>query len=152
MQINTFTDYSLRVLMYAAVHGDRLCTVDELARAFDISRHHLVKVVNGLQHLGYLETQRGRTGGFRLSCVPEQTRLGDIVRRTEGTLALVECFDPATNTCPLTRACGLQGALKEALKAFFGTLDRYTLADLVAEPRWMARMVAVRPSGGPAHA
>jgi Rrf2 family transcriptional regulator, nitric oxide-sensitive transcriptional repressor len=152
MQINTFTDYSLRVLMYATVHGDRLCTIDEIARAFDVSRHHLVKVVNALQHLGYLETQRGRTGGFRLSCEPDRTRLGDIVRRTEGTLALVECFDPPTNTCPLTRACGLKGALKEAVAAFFGALDRYTLADLVAEPRWLARVVAVTPPGGRTHA
>ena len=152
MQINDFTDYSLRVLMYTAVHTDRRCTVDEVASAFGISRHHLVKVVHGLRRIGYLETHRGRTGGFRLARAPEQTRLGEVVRRTEGTLAVVECFDPRTNSCPLTRACGLKGALREALDAFLAVLDRHTLADLVAEPRWAARVVAVAPSGRRTHA
>lgn len=145
MQLNRFTDYALRVLMYAAVRQDERCTSEEVATAFGISRHHLVKVVNELQHLGYLDTSRGRTGGFRLARVPERICLGDVVRRTEGTLAVVECFDRESNTCPLTPACGLKGALREAFDAFFAVLDRYTVADLVAQPRWLERMVGLRP-------
>jgi len=147
MQLNIFTDYALRVLIYAAVHDDARCTSEEIATAFDISRHHLVKVVNGLEHLGYLETRRGRAGGFMLACAPERISVGDVVRRTEGTLAVVECFDRKTNSCPLTRACGLKGVLGEAFEAFFAVLDRYTIADLVAEPRWVARIVALTPPG-----
>ena len=135
MQINRFSDYALRVLMYAVARGEReLCTVDELAGCYDISRHHLVKVVHGLQGLGYLKTRRGRGGGFQLAVAPETVRIGELLRDTEGTLALVECFDPARNQCRLTPACRLKGALGEALEAFFAALDRYTLADLVAEP------------------
>jgi Rrf2 family transcriptional regulator, nitric oxide-sensitive transcriptional repressor len=145
VQLNIFTDYAFRVLIYAAAHGDQRCTAEELATAFEISRHHVVKVVNELQHLGYLETHRGRSGGFTLACPPGRIRLGDVVRRTEATLSLVECFDRTTNACPLTRACGLKGVLNEAFEAFFATLDRYTIADLVAEPRWAARLVALTP-------
>ena len=111
MQLNSFTDYSLRVLIYAAAQPDQRCLTAEVATTFDVSRHHIVKVVNELRHLGYLETVRGRTGGFRLAKAPEQIRIGDVVRGAEGTLALVECFDAETNTCPLARACGLKGAL-----------------------------------------
>ena len=89
MQLNAFTDYSLRVLIYAAVRGDR-CLTSDVASAFGVSRHHVVKVVHRLQALGYLETTRGRTGGFRLAQPPDEIRVGDVVRRTEGTLALVE--------------------------------------------------------------
>lgn len=102
-------------------------------------------MVNELGHLGYLETTRGRTGGFRLARAPHLIRVGDVVRRTEGTLALVECFDRATSSCPLARACGLKGALADAFEAFFTTLNRYSLADLVAEPRWVARVTALAP-------
>lgn len=152
MQLSAFTDFSLRVLIYAAVRDDRLCTVDEIASAFDISRHHLVKVVNELGRLGYVETRRGRGGGFQLACVPAKTRLGDVVRQMEGNLTLVECFDRKTNACPLTRACGLKGALREAFDAFFAVLDRYTLADLVAEPRWVTSVVNLLPPRRHAHA
>lgn len=147
MHLNIFTDYALRVLTYTAVHDGARCTSEEIAVAFGISRHHLVKVVNGLQHLGYLETRRGRAGGFTLACAPERINVGDVVRRTEGTLAVVECFDRKTNGCPLTRACGLKGVLSEAFDAFFAVLDRYTIADLVAEPRWVARIISLTPPG-----
>jgi Rrf2 family nitric oxide-sensitive transcriptional repressor len=146
MQLNLFTDYACRVLVYCAVRHDRRCTSDEIAEAFDISRHHLVKVVNALRHFGYLDTRRGRTGGFRLARGPEQIVLGDVVRRTEGTLAVVECFDRETSTCPLSPACGLKGVLREASDAFFAVLDRYTLADLVAEPRWETRLLSLTPN------
>jgi Rrf2 family transcriptional regulator, nitric oxide-sensitive transcriptional repressor len=145
MQLTRFTDYAVRVLVYTAARPDARCTSEEIAGAFGVSRHHLVKVVNELQHLGYLRTHRGRAGGFTLARAPEEIRLGEVVRRTEGTLAVVECFDRRTNTCPLARGCGLRGVLGEALDAFFAVLDRYSLADLVAQPQWVARLVALRP-------
>ena len=145
MQLTSFTDYALRVLLYAAVRPETRCLTEDVATTFGISRHHVVKVVNELQHLGYLETTRGRDGGFTLARSPHQIRVGGVIRQTEGTLALVECFAPATNTCPLTRACGLKGVLREAFDAFLTVLDRYTLADLVAEPRWVARLTVLAP-------
>ncbi|HEX7087623.1 MAG TPA: Rrf2 family transcriptional regulator [Vicinamibacterales bacterium] len=147
MQLTRYSDYAIRVLLYTAARPDVRCTCEEIAAAFGISRHHLVKVINGLQHLGYLETQRGRSGGFRLALLPEQIRLGTVVRQTEGPFDLVECFDREADRCPLTPACGLRGALREATDAFLEVLDRYTLADLVREPRWMAQLIAIQPSG-----
>ena len=145
MELNIFTDFSLRVLMYAAVHAGERCTCGGLASEFGVSRHHLVKVINQLEHLGYLETRRGRAGGFTLACPPARIRIGEVVRRTESTLAIVECFDRNTNRCPLARACGLKGVIADAFEAFFDVLDRYTVADLVAEPRWAARILALMP-------
>jgi len=150
MQLNLFTDYSLRVLIYAAVHRDRRCLAADVAAAFGISRHHTIKVVHSLKQLGYIETVRGRTGGFHLAQPPEQIRVGDVVRRSEGTLALVECFSPKTDTCPLTPACGLKSTLNEAFDAFFEVLDRASLADLVSSPRWVSRVARLHVE--PVHA
>lgn len=146
MQLTRYSDYAVRVLLYTAARPDVRCTCEEIAAAFDISRHHLVKVINGLQHLGYLETQRGRSGGFRLAMPPGEIRLGTVVRQTEGPFTIVECFDREHDRCPLTPACGLRGALREATDAFLEVLDRYTLADLVREPRWVAQLIAIQPS------
>lgn len=149
MQLKRFTDYALRVVMYSAAKGPaQRSTVDEIAERFDISRHHLVKVVHGLHNLGYLDTRRGRGGGFTLSRAPEDICVGELVRRTEGPLALVECFDPATDACRLSPACGLKPALARALEAFFAILDDYTVADLLGDPRSVRRVLDLAHLGG----
>ena len=144
MQLSAYTDYSLRVLVYAASRPDQRCLTADVANVFGISRHHVVKVVNGLQHLGYIETTRGRSGGFKLAQPPEHIRVGDVIRRTESAM-LVECFDRHTNTCPLAQACGLKGALAEAFGAFLAALDRYSIADMVATPKWASALMTLTP-------
>jgi len=133
MKLSLFTDFSLRVLMFAALKGETF-SLSEVAEAYDISRHHLVKVVNYLAKLGYLETRRGRGGGIALGMAPEEIRIGMVVRRTEDTPFIVECFDKEHNTCPINGSCRLKGALAQAVNAFYETLDHHTLRDLVAGP------------------
>ena len=130
MRLSLFSDYSLRVLMFAALK-EEMFSISEVAEAYNISRHHLVKVVNYLAKLGYLETRRGRGGGIALGMPPEDIRIGMVVRRTEDTPFIVECFDKQHNTCPINGSCRLKGALAQAESAFYETLDRHTLRDLV---------------------
>ena len=127
VHLTQFSDYSLRLALYLACHPDRVVSVDEVSRAFGISRHHLVKVVQTLTDLGVVEAQRGRGGGMHLAMRPSEINVGWLVRRTEPHLNLVECFDPATNTCPIAPACGLKGALQRAQLAFLAVLDEYSL-------------------------
>ncbi len=134
MRLTNFSDYALRVLMYAAARNDRLITIDETAGVYGISRAHLMKVANQLTRAGYLKAVRGRAGGLALAKRPEKIRLGDVIRATEPGFDLVECF-ASGNQCLITPRCRLRGALKEALGAFIETLDRYTLADLILSPR-----------------
>jgi len=145
MQLTRYSDYALRVLMYLAVHSDRLVTIEEIAGSYGISRGHLMKIVRELGRHGLLETVRGRHGGLRLARPPEEIGLGALVRWTEGSLALAECFPPSSGACVIEPACGLHGVLAEALDAFLAVLDRHTLADLVSRRRRpLARLLAVR--------
>jgi Rrf2 family transcriptional regulator, nitric oxide-sensitive transcriptional repressor len=105
------------------------------ARKMGMSEDHLLKVVQRLSQLGYVKTIRGRNGGMKLAVKPETIVVGQVVRRTEDNMALVPCFDPTEVTCPIAAACGLAPALDEALQAFLTTLDRYTVADLIATRR-----------------
>ena len=132
MHLTQFTDYALRSALYLACHPDRLVSVDEVGRAYGISRHHLVKVVQTLVELGVVEAQRGRGGGMRLAMRPSEINVGWLVRRTEPHLDLVECFDLETNTCPIAPACGLKGTLLRAQQAFLGVLDEYSLDHFLA--------------------
>ena len=127
MHLTQFSDYSLRLAIYLGCHPGQVVSVDEISRAFGISRHHLIKVVQTLTDLGVVEAQRGRGGGMRLSMRPSDINVGWLVRRTEPHFDLVECFDPGTNTCPIAPACGLKGALRRAQQAFLGVLDEYNL-------------------------
>jgi Rrf2 family protein len=134
LRLTQFSNFAIRVLMYAGLAEPRLCTVPEMARAYGVSYDHLKKAAGELCRLGYLETLRGRSGGFRLAQRPEDICIGTVIRQTEGGAPLVECFDEGTSTCPLIPACQLRRALQEAHAAFFAVLDRYTLADLIRAP------------------
>lgn len=144
MRLSLFSDYSLRVLMYAAAKGDSF-SITEVAEAYQISRHHLVKVINQLSRLGHLETRRGRGGGISLGAPPASIRIGQVVRQTESPHPLVECFDAASNTCRLDGHCQLKSILGEAQLAFYQTLDRYTLADLTSKHRGQRLLKALVP-------
>ena len=133
MRLTNFSDYALRMLMYAASAGDRLITIEETARVYGLSKTHLNKVANTLTRAGYLKAVRGRSGGLALGRRPEAIRVGDVIRLTEPDFALVECF-ASGNQCVLTRSCKLSGVLSEAAASFQATLDRYTLADIALVP------------------
>jgi Rrf2 family nitric oxide-sensitive transcriptional repressor len=130
MRLSEYTDYTLRVLMYCAVHRDRLVTIAELAEQHGLSKNHLMKVVNDLARQGLLETTRGRGGGLRLMAEPESIRIGDVVRATETDFRLVECFDASTNACTLSPSCRLKHLFDDALTGYFKALDGATLADV----------------------
>jgi Rrf2 family nitric oxide-sensitive transcriptional repressor len=131
MRLNRFTDYAVRVLMTAAARAPQRVTVDEVSRLFGISRHHLTRVVHRLGQMGYLATVRGVGGGFTLGQPADRIRLGRVVRQCEGHASVIDCMDDPGRPCCLLPGCRLKHALDEGAEAFFETLDRYTLADLV---------------------
>ncbi|MBB3059252.1 RrF2 family transcriptional regulator [Microbulbifer rhizosphaerae] len=144
MHITRYTDYSLRVLMYLALKGEGLATIREIAESYDISKNHLMKVVQDLNNKGYLTAIRGKNGGVRLAGRPEDINLGHLVRDTEQDLALVECFSNGRG-CVITPACELKRMFAEALEAFFKVLDQYTLADLLPQgkAKHMVRLLRI---------
>ncbi len=140
MRLTTYTDYTLRTLMYLAVDPACHATIAEIAAAYRISEAHLMKVVHQLGLAGDIETLRGRNGGIRLARPAEEINLGALVRRTETDMALVSCFG---GTCAISAGCVLSTALQEALAAFLAVLDRYTLADLVAPRHRLAPLLGL---------
>ncbi len=132
MRLTQQTNYALRLLQFAALRAPDLVQVGEVARAHGISRSHLVQIAHRLGREGLLETVQGRGGGVRLAKPAEAISVGAVVRLTEAPLALVECFEPETNTCPLIGACVLSSAFGRALAAFLAELDKVSIAQIAA--------------------
>lgn len=129
MRLTAYTDYGLRALMRAASRPDRLFTTDELANEFGISRNHLTKVIRDLSHAGFVATQRGAGGGFRLARPATSISVGEIVRTLEQRHAIVECFRKDGGACVLSARCRLKSRLAAAREAFLRELDVTSLAE-----------------------
>lgn len=143
MKLTLYTDYSLRVLMYLAADPDQTSTIQEIADSFNISKNHLMKVAYELGQASYVETVRGRNGGLRLARPAEEIKLGDLVRECEGDFTLVECFDAEHNQCVLTPVCKLKHVLREALDAYFQSLNQYSLADLLEQRQKLVKLLSL---------
>ena len=137
------TDYALRILMFLAARPEALTTIAEIARAYGISKNHLMKIVQRLARVGLIDAMRGRCGGLKLGRPAHDITVGEVVRLVEEDFRLVECFDPEQNRCVVTDACLLKHTLKDALDAYLAVLDRRTLADLVARPVELNRLLMV---------
>ena len=134
MRLTLHTDYALRVLVHTGLHTDKLVTINDIASCYDISKNHLTKVVHQLGRAGYLETIRGKKGGIRLLVEPEQVRLGNFVLEIEEDFALARCLDTDKDAqpCMLANTCVAKRALAEGVQAFIQSLNRYTLAEMIA--------------------
>ncbi len=143
MKLTAFTDYSLRVLIYLAAQPAERATIAQSARSFEVSEHHLVKVVHFLGKQGWLDNVRGKGGGLELGKPPEAIVVGRVVRETEGMSQMAECFGEAHADCCIAPDCRLRGVLVDAMKAFYEVLDRYTLADLVHNRQQLARVLFI---------
>lgn len=141
----------MRLLIYLALKEDGLATIAEVARQYDVSKNHLMKVAHQLGVAGYVETVRGRSGGLRLAKPASAIGLGKVVRHTEPDMALVPCFTEgeSKDVCAIERCCVLRRALDKARDGFLEVLDSYTLADL-AKPRTQLRELLAIPPGIPA--
>jgi len=132
MRLTTFTDYTLRTLMYLGAHRDRLVTIQDIADAHGVSKNHLTKVAHQLGLAGLVETVRGRNGGLRLKREPAEINLGAVVRSTESDFHMAECFEPQSKPCPLAASCRLKHALASATAAYLAVLDGQSLESLLA--------------------
>lgn len=146
MRLTHHSSYAIRLLTYCALQDNRLCRIADIARAYDISDNHLVKVAQRLALSGFLETVRGRNGGVRLAMPAQDINIARVIAATEDNLCIVECFDKTKSACPLTGACRFTGVLRDALQAFFGVLEAYTLHDFLEDPAHLSSLLNLSES------
>jgi len=131
MRLTTRTNLAMRTLMFCAVNPGRVVRKQEVAQACNASENHLAQVIHLLAQKGFLHTVRGRAGGLTLGRAAAEIRVGDVFRTFEGGLPFTECFAGGENSCPLVGCCRLKCALADAVEAFYATLDKLSLVDMV---------------------
>ena len=135
MNLTSFTDYGLRMLMRMASDPGQAFSTADMAEEFKLSRNHLTKIMQRLAQGGIVETRRGGNGGAVLRSSPAEIRLGDVVRLLEQGQALVECFRPGGGDCTIDCCCRLKLRLRQAESRFIEDLNRSTLADIALPER-----------------
>lgn len=145
MQLTQYTDFSLRTLVYLAIQPERetLCRIAEITEVFGISSNHVSKFIHHLGKLGYLQTVRGKNGGFKLAVKPVDINIGKVVRQLENTLQPIDC---GLGPCVFLPACKLKGALTEAVNAYLAVLDKYSLADIITNKSDLRACIATIPT------
>lgn len=128
MQLNKFTDYALRILVYISKPRDTPYTIAELAKNLEVSQNHLVKIVHFMSKRDWITTIRGKGGGMYLNTSTLQLKLSEIVRTLQGDQHIVECNNPP---CVLRPNCQLKGILDQALEQFYQSLEQYSLAQVL---------------------
>lgn len=145
MKLTSFTDHSLRVLIYLAAVPDRRATIAEVADKFEVSKNHLMKVVHFLGTCHWLANKRGKGGGIELSMAPEQINLGQVIRLTEGESKTTECIGLKADHCAIAKVCELKDVLRQAVDAFYKVLDQYTLADVTHNSHGLSKLLRIYP-------
>ena len=148
MRLTKQTNYAVRIMMYCAANGEKLSRIPEIAKAYNVSELFLFKILQPLHKAGLVETLRGRNGGVRLGRAAKDITLFDVVRVTEDSFSMAECFDEGAVDCPLIDSCGLNSALRRALNAFFDVLSGYTIEDLVTERPDMRSLLGIELAPG----
>jgi Rrf2 family protein len=130
-------EYALRSLInlgIAAEVGRSLVQVSELADHEQLPVKFLEQIVQALKEAGFVESERGKFGGYRLAKPAKKIKIGEIVRLIDGPLAPIRCVSQTAYekcTCPDEAHCGLRMLMLDVRNAIAGILDRYTLADVV---------------------
>ncbi|MEU7475132.1 Rrf2 family transcriptional regulator [Lentzea sp. NPDC042327] len=133
MRLTKSTDIALRIVMrLAVVDGSEHPTTRDVAAVMGVQYTHAAKVVAQLQHLGVVEARRGRGGGLTLTAQGRAVSIGRLMRELEGVGDVVDCEGELR--CPLSSACRLRHALRQAQEAFYASLDPLSVGDLVARP------------------
>lgn len=132
MLVSTRGRYAIRVIIDLAEHmNGKYIPMKEIADRQDVSLKYMTKIMQALTKSGMLDGQHGKGGGYKLNRDPEEYRVGDILRLTEGTLAPVACLDETDCKCDRSFECRTRPMWNELDKLISEYLDGITIADLM---------------------
>lgn len=130
MRLTKQSGYALRIVVECAAAGDGLARIADIAERYQITKYNISKTVPILVRHGIIEGVRGRRGGIRLARPASQIRVGDVIRATETTHIVADCFGGASVECAIRPAAPINQMLDSALDAFIAVLDEHTIEDL----------------------
>jgi len=131
MRLTKQSGYAVRIVIECALAGDKLTRIADIAKRYNITKHNIAKTVPILVRHGIIEGVRGRNGGIRLARPPSEITVGEIVRASETTHVVAECFGGEEIECAIRPAAPINRMLDSAMDAFISVLDHHTVDELI---------------------
>ena len=126
--------YGLKALVYLAqLPQGQLALVNDIATANTIPKKFLDAILGELRNAGFVQSRKGKGGGYRLARLPEDIRVGSIVRVLDGPLAPYPCasrtrYEPCDD-CDVT-TCQVRHVMLDVREAIAEVLDHKSLAEM----------------------
>ena len=132
MIVSTKGRYALRVMIdMAEQNSEERTPLKEIAERQEISQKYIEAIMTMLSKNGFVEAVHGKGGGYKLNKKPEEYRVGDILRLTEGSLSPVACLEKGAAECPRKNTCRTLSLWTKLDDLVENYLDSVTLADLM---------------------
>ena len=137
MKISKRGEYALRALIdFGIAHelGRPMLKVNEIVEKERLPVKFLEQILTQLKQAGYIQTKRGKAGGYFLAKPAREISFGRVIRLIDGPLAPISCVSQTAYercSCPDEDHCGLRMLMLDVRNAIAGILDRYTLFDVV---------------------
>ena len=137
MNITSKGRYALQVMLDLGQHyDDGFISLKTVADRQDISMKYLEGIVGTLKKAGLLESTRGKEGGYRLSRLPGDISVGEVVRCTEDKTAPVSCIKSGSVHCERAAVCMTIPMWKELDDITNAYLDTVSIEDLLTGDKW----------------
>lgn len=134
MKVSTKGRYAVRVMVDLALHNTgEYISLKEIAGRQDITVKYLEQIIGMLNRAGFLHSLRGNNGGYKLAHDPEDIKIGEILRITEGDLTLTPCLEAGGMECEKSSECVAMSFWTGLDKVIAEYVDSFTVADLMAQ-------------------
>ncbi len=134
MRITYKGDYALKAVLDLALHYDKgVVTIHDLAKRTDTPIKFLEQVLLDLKKGGFVESRRGKVGGYLLAKPPSQIKLGDVVRFIDGPIEPLACVERGYSGCNDIYKCIFRNIWREVTRCTSGIIDNITFEDLVKQ-------------------
>jgi Rrf2 family protein len=136
MHITYRGDYALKSILYLSVHyANKPVTIHEIAGHLDIPIKFLEQILLDLKRGNFVESKRGKVGGYILAKHPAQINLGEIIRYIDGPVGPIACIGEGYNGCADIYKCVFRKIWQDVNKATSDIIDNITFEDLANEVR-----------------
>lgn len=132
MRITYRGDYAIKIILDLSKHySEGPVTIHILARRADIPIKFLEQILLDLKRGGFVESRRGKVGGYLLARNPSLIKLGEVIRYIDGPVEPIACVDKKYRGCVNIYGCVLRDIWREVARATSEIIDKITFADLV---------------------
>ena len=136
MRITYKGDYALKTILDLALHySNSPITIHELAKRADVPIKFLEQILLDLKRGGFVESRRGKIGGYLLARPPSKIKLGEVVRFIDGPIEPVACVDKNYKGCNDIKTCLFRGIWKDISVGISKVVDNITFEDLAKRTR-----------------